>query len=71
MNTHWQISLLTILVAGGLTACSEQASSEKTMTEKEHFLSEKRETIKKTEAVEKMIQDAATQQRRIIEDQGG
>ncbi len=70
MSRKWQTVLLAILVTG-LTACSEQTSSEKTITEKEHFLTEKLETIKKAETVEKMIQDAATQQRRSIEDQGG
>jgi len=68
MNHQWKIILLSIFVTS-LIACSEQTSSEKTVTEKEHFLSEKLETIKKAEAVEKMIQDAAAQQRRTIEDQ--
>ncbi|HHI92942.1 MAG TPA: hypothetical protein ENK04_05410 [Gammaproteobacteria bacterium] len=70
MSNKWHIVLFTILMAG-LTACSEQASSEKNAAEKAHFLSEKQKTIKKAKAVEKMIQDAATQQRRNIEDQGG
>jgi len=70
MNNKWHIILFTILVTG-LAACSEQTSSEKTAIEKEHFLNEKLETIKKAETVEKMIQDAAMQQRRNIEDQGG
>ncbi len=70
MDSKWQIILLAILVAG-LTACSEQTSPEKTIMEEEHFLTEKLETIKKAETVEKMIQDAATQQRRTIKDQGG
>jgi len=70
MSSKWQTVLLAILVTG-LTACSEQTSPEKTITEEEHFLTEKLETIKKAETVEKMIQDAATQQRRNIENQGG
>ncbi len=70
MDSKWQAVLLAILVAG-LTACSEQTSPEKPITEEVHFLTEKLETIKKAETVEKMIQDAATQQRRSIEDQGG
>jgi len=70
MNSKWQPILLAIFVAS-LTACSEQTSSEKTLTEEAHFLTEKLETIKKAETVEKVIQDAATQQRRNIEDQGG
>jgi len=70
MNHQQKIILLPIFLMS-LVACSEQTSSEKTTTEKEHFLSEKLETIKKAKAVEKMIQDAATQQRRNIEEQGG
>ncbi len=70
MNSNWQTVLLAILVAG-LTACSGQTSPEKAIMEEEHFLSEKLETIKKSEAVEQMIQDATLQQRRNIEDQGG
>ncbi len=70
MNNQWKIILLSIFIMS-LIACSEQTSSEKTAAEKEHFLSEKLETIKKAEAVEQMIQDAATQQRRNIEDQDG
>ncbi len=70
MNNQWKIILFLIFVMS-LIACSEQTSSEKTVAEKEHFLSEKLETIKKAEAVEQMIQDAAAQQRRTIENQGG
>ncbi|MCF6337570.1 MAG: hypothetical protein L3J84_06410 [Gammaproteobacteria bacterium] len=70
MNSKWQTILLAILAAG-LTACSEQTSPEKAITEEEYFLTEKLETIKKAETVEKMIQDAATQQRRNIKEQGG
>ncbi|NOX91853.1 MAG: hypothetical protein GXP18_05220, partial [Gammaproteobacteria bacterium] len=45
MNNPWKIILFLIFVMS-LIACSEQTSSEKTVAEKEHFLSEKLETIK-------------------------
>lgn len=65
LTTMFMVSLFML----ALTACSDKA---KTATEKkEHFLSEKMETIKKAEEVNQIIQDGATQQRRNIEEQGG
>ena len=70
MNHKWQIILLSTFTAT-LIACSDTATIEKTAAEKEHFLTEKMQTIKKAEQVNQLIQDAATQQRSTIEEQGG
>ncbi|HEC18384.1 MAG TPA: hypothetical protein ENI97_03485 [Gammaproteobacteria bacterium] len=64
MNNKWQIVLLMFLVAG-LAACSEQTA------EKEHFLSDKMQTLEKAKAVDRIIQDSATQQRQRLEEEGG
>ena len=70
MKSRWQVVSLIILIAM-LAACSDKGASAKTAVEKEHFLTEKMQTIKKAEAVGQVLQDAASQQRRSIEDQGG
>jgi uncharacterized lipoprotein len=70
MKRKWQIVLLAFFITA-LAACSDKTPAQKSAAEKENFLSEKMETIKKAEAVDQMIQDAAAQQRRNIEDQGG
>jgi len=69
MTHKWQIILLCIF-ATTLVAC-DKTPTQKSAAEKEHFLGEKMGTIKKAEGVEQMIQDAATQKRREIEEQGG
>jgi len=70
MNRKWLMTLLLSLSVT-LVACSDNATSEKPSAEKEHFLTEKMEAIKKAEKIEKTIRDAAVLQRRNIEEQGG
>jgi hypothetical protein len=70
MNHKWQAIFLSAFISM-LAACSDKATTEKATAEKEHFLTEKMQTIKKAEQVEKMIQDATENQRRSIEEQGG
>jgi len=67
MNSKWQLVLLSIFVAT-LIAC-DKTPSQKAAAEKEHFLSEKMQTIETAKAVDQMIQDAAAQQRRNIDEQ--
>lgn len=69
MNNKWSLVFLAI-IAASLGAC-DKTPAQKSAAEKEHFLGEKMETIKKAEAVDQMLQDAAAQQRRNIDDQGG
>jgi len=70
MNNKWQIFLLAFFIAA-LAGCSDKTPAQKAAIEKEHFLSEKMETIKKAKQVEQILLDAAEKQRRNIEDQGG
>ena len=69
MNNQWKWILASLFIAT-LGAC-DKTPAQKSAAEKEHFLSEKMQTIKKAEAVDKILQDAAAQQRRNIDDQGG
>lgn len=69
MRNQWKWVLVSLFIAT-LGAC-DKTPAQKSATQKEHFLSEKMQTIKKAEAVEQMMKDAAAQQRRDIDDQGG
>ena len=66
MKTLWQVITLSLFLLV-LTGCPEKTPTEK----QDHFLKEKTDTIKKAEQVDQILQDAAGQQRRNIEDQGG
>jgi len=72
MKHPWKITVFSIFVAAflatGMTAC-DKTPAQKSAAEKEHFLTEQMETIKKAEAVEQMVQDAAEMQRRRIDEQ--
>lgn len=70
MNNKWQIIFLAVFAAT-LVACSDKTPAQKTAVEKEHFLTEKMQTIKKAEQVNQLLQDTAKKQRREIEEQGG
>jgi len=70
MNRKW-LMILLLSFSATLVACSDKATSEKPSAEKEHFLTEKMDAIKKAEKIEKTLQDAAALQRRKIEEQGG
>jgi hypothetical protein len=72
MNSKWQLALLPLFAATlfvtTMTAC-DKTPAQKAAAEKEHFLSEKMQTIEKAKAVDQMIQDAAAQQHRNIDEQ--
>jgi len=64
-------SFLLLLLLFLLTACSggNDTSTKNDPASKEHFAQEKLDTIKKAEAVNQLVQDAAAQQRREIDEQ--
>ncbi len=65
MNIQYKI-ILTLILTASLISCSEQEPSEKKAVEKEHFLSEKQEALKKAKAVEQIIQDATKQRQHSV-----
>lgn len=69
MSPKLKIVLLFISIISTLAACSDKNSTEKKAAEKEHFMTEKMQTIKKAEAVNQLVQDAAAQQRRRIDEE--
>jgi hypothetical protein len=69
MNAKLKIGLLCISIISTLAACSDKNAAEKTAAEKEHFMSEKMQTINKAEQVNQLVQDAADQQRRRIDEE--
>lgn len=71
INRTGSLILLSIIVASlaaTLVAC-DKTPTQKDAAEKEHFLTEKMETIKKAEAVEQMVHDAAALQRQRIDEE--
>ncbi len=60
--------VVVAMFAAGLFACSDKAETKTSAAEKEHFMSEKMQTIKKAEAVNQLLQDAAAEQRRRIDE---
>ena len=69
MNARLKTVLLFIGIVSILAACSETDSSKGSAAEKEHFLTEKMQTIKKAEQVNQLVQDAAAQQRKRIDEE--
>ena len=61
--------LLSIFLMMG---CSSDTDTQKqNATSKDHFLIDQEKALKKAEAVNQFIQDAAAKQRRPIDEQGG
>lgn len=67
MSIKWKWVLLSLFIAT-LAAC-DKTPAQKSAAEKEHFLTEKMQTIKKAEAVDQLVQDAAAMQRRRIDEE--
>lgn len=66
-NTIKMIGLLFLFTTTFVTtACTNEAEPEKT---NDNFLEGKLDTIKKSEAVDQLIQDTAAMQRRMIDEQ--
>ena len=57
---------LLIICILSITACGNNKESAKA---EDHFMNEKLDTIKKAEAVDQLVQDAAATQRRTIDEQ--
>ena len=73
MNIATKIScqsflLLCLFLVGACSGESDTSTSNNDVP-KEHFAKEKLDTIKKAEAVNQLVQDAAAQQRREIDEQ--
>ena len=61
--------LLSVFLMMG---CSSDTDTQKqNAASKEHFMIDQEKALKKAEAVNQFVQDAAAKQRRLIDDQGG
>lgn len=67
MNNKFIIPLLFVSLFSTLAACSDK--NEKPVAEKEHFMTEKQQAMQKAEQINQLVQDAAAQQRRRIDEE--